>query len=79
MTIAEKGIAVSERRSASNTRKQPPSMQLLEDEILVLRTAMVQMYGVEETFQSELIIDLSQRLDVKINEYMHNYYGYKFK
>jgi len=46
------------------------AMKILEDEIYALRTKMEQSYMEELTFNSEKVIDLSRKLDVKINEYM---------
>jgi Spo0E like sporulation regulatory protein. len=61
----------SSQRSSHSTRKPPLTLQVLEQEIMVLRNAMERMYREQATFQSELVIDLSRQLDVKINEYMH--------
>ncbi|MBD3920097.1 aspartyl-phosphate phosphatase Spo0E family protein [Paenibacillus sp. PR3] len=60
----------SSQRSVHSTRKLPLTLQVLEQEIMVLRNAMERMYREQATFQSELVIDLSRQLDVKINEYM---------
>ncbi|WP_246070609.1 aspartyl-phosphate phosphatase Spo0E family protein [Paenibacillus kobensis] len=78
MKIAESSTTLEEQRKTYNRRKMPSSIRLLEEEIMLLRGAMERMYDEEETFQSDLVIDLSQRLDVKINEYMH-YYRYSFQ
>nr|WP_274655063.1 aspartyl-phosphate phosphatase Spo0E family protein [Paenibacillus humicola] len=45
-------------------------MRVLEDEIYALRIKMEQSYLEEASFNSDLVIDLSRKLDVKINEYM---------
>ncbi|MBY0012984.1 aspartyl-phosphate phosphatase Spo0E family protein [Paenibacillus typhae] len=42
----------------------------LEDEILVLRSRMEQLFVQEKSFTSELVIEISCLLDLKINEYM---------
>lgn len=42
----------------------------LEDEILVLRSRMEQIFVQEKSFTSELVIEISCLLDLKINEYM---------
>ncbi|GMK41094.1 hypothetical protein PCCS19_41500 [Paenibacillus sp. CCS19] len=80
MTVAEKELLQSDtmlmqssQRSLHSTRKLPLTLQVLEQEILILRNAMERMYREQATFQSELVIDLSRQLDVKINEYMHYY------
>jgi len=78
LTVAEKELMQStsmlmqsSQRSSHSTRKPPLTLQVLEQEIMVLRNAMERMYREQATFQSELVIDLSRQLDVKINEYMH--------
>ncbi|MWC28994.1 Spo0E family sporulation regulatory protein-aspartic acid phosphatase [Paenibacillus sp. MMS18-CY102] len=38
---------------------------------------MERTYGEEDTFQSEIVIEMSKKLDIKINEYM-NYYRFKW-
>lgn len=78
MTVAERELTQSEatltrssQRSVHSTRKLPLTLQVLEQEIFVLRNAMERMYREQATFQSELVIDLSRQLDLKINEYMN--------
>ncbi|MEX2460101.1 MAG: aspartyl-phosphate phosphatase Spo0E family protein [Paenibacillaceae bacterium] len=44
--------------------------QILEDEIYFLRRRMEQMYSQEQSLTSEFVIELSNLLDHKINEYM---------
>ncbi|WP_081957312.1 aspartyl-phosphate phosphatase Spo0E family protein [Paenibacillus sp. FSL R7-0273] len=46
----------------------------LEDEILVLRSRMEQIFVQEKSFTSELVIEISCLLDRKINEYMRGAY-----
>ncbi|WP_082708205.1 aspartyl-phosphate phosphatase Spo0E family protein [Paenibacillus sp. DMB5] len=46
----------------------------LEDEILVLRSRMEQIFVQEKSFTSELVIEISCLLDLKINEYMRGAY-----
>nr|WP_246627967.1 aspartyl-phosphate phosphatase Spo0E family protein [Paenibacillus oenotherae] len=54
------------------------SIRILEDEIHTLRIKMEQSYMEEASFSSDIVIDLSRKLDVKINEYM-NYMHRKTK
>ncbi|GIO70356.1 aspartyl-phosphate phosphatase Spo0E family protein [Paenibacillus cookii] len=42
----------------------------LEDEILMLRNKMEQIFMQEQSFTSEVVIEISSLLDLKINEYM---------
>jgi hypothetical protein len=56
--------------NAISTHQLSSSMRNLEDEIYALRIKMEQSYLEEATFNSELVIDLSRKLDAKINEYM---------
>jgi hypothetical protein len=56
--------------NAISTQHLSSSMRNLEDEIYALRIKMEQSYLEEATFNSELVIDLSRKLDAKINEYM---------
>lgn len=42
----------------------------LEDEIQLLRRKMEQMVLLEQSFTSDIVIEISSLLDVKINEYM---------
>nr|WP_246183619.1 aspartyl-phosphate phosphatase Spo0E family protein [Paenibacillus methanolicus] len=46
------------------------SIRVLEDEIYELRQRMEQSYLEQKTFSSDIVIDLSRKLDIKINEYM---------
>jgi hypothetical protein len=45
--------------------------QLLEDEIYFLRRRMEQMFNQEQSLTSDSVIEMSNLLDNKINEYMH--------
>ncbi|WP_082084165.1 aspartyl-phosphate phosphatase Spo0E family protein [Paenibacillus beijingensis] len=45
-------------------------MRTLEDEIDDLRKEMEQTFLQEASFQADNVIDISRRLDLKINEYM---------
>ncbi|ASR48398.1 aspartyl-phosphate phosphatase Spo0E family protein [Paenibacillus kribbensis] len=45
----------------------------LEDEILLLRNEMMQTFQEEQSFTSDLVIEISCKLDLKINEYMKLY------
>ncbi|MDO7907394.1 aspartyl-phosphate phosphatase Spo0E family protein [Paenibacillus sp. JX-17] len=42
----------------------------LEDEIRDLRLRMEQLFQQEQSFTSEIVIEISSKLDLKINEYM---------
>ncbi|MDQ0494442.1 MULTISPECIES: aspartyl-phosphate phosphatase Spo0E family protein [Paenibacillus] len=45
----------------------------LEDEILLLRNEMTRTFQEEQSFTSDLVIEISCKLDLKINEYMKLY------
>ena len=45
----------------------------LEDEILFLRNEMMRTFQEEQSFTSDLVIEISCKLDLKINEYMKLY------
>lgn len=70
MAFADQGIWLSEDPEAFKAGKLSPSMQTLEDEIDDLRKEMEQTFMQEASFQADNVIDISRRLDVKINEYM---------
>lgn len=55
---------------AANSCASPPPIQKLEDEIQQLRDEMEQTYLQEASFNAEIVIEISRRLDQKINEYM---------
>ena len=42
----------------------------LEDEIRMLRSKMEQIFMEEKSFTSDVVIEISSLLDLKINEYM---------
>jgi hypothetical protein len=64
------GLSFLNERIGRNRAILSPSIRILEDEILVLRNTMEQTYLREETLNSENVIEISRKLDVKINEYM---------
>lgn len=45
----------------------------LEDEIWFLRNEMMRTFQEEQSFTSDLVIEISCKLDLKINEYMKLY------
>ncbi|KAE8559685.1 aspartyl-phosphate phosphatase Spo0E family protein [Paenibacillus polymyxa] len=45
----------------------------LEDEILFLRNEMMRTFQEEQSLTSDLVIEISCKLDLKINEYMKLY------
>jgi hypothetical protein len=45
----------------------------LENEILLLRNEMLRLFEEEQSFTSDLVIEISCKLDLKINEYMKLY------
>jgi hypothetical protein len=51
--------------------KTTTPVQLLEDEIYFLRRRMEQMFNQEQSLTSDSVIELSNLLDHKINEYMN--------
>jgi len=55
---------------SKQARQHSSSIRILEDEIYALRKLMEQSYLQVETFNSEVMIDISRKLDIKINEYM---------
>ncbi|MFC7681142.1 aspartyl-phosphate phosphatase Spo0E family protein [Paenibacillus sp. GCM10028914] len=50
--------------------KSSPQDISLEEEIHVLRRKMEQIFLQEQSFTSEIVIEISSLLDLKINEYM---------
>ncbi|GAB6926806.1 hypothetical protein JCM10914A_07890 [Paenibacillus sp. JCM 10914] len=50
--------------------KANPQELTLEDEIHMLRRKMEQIFLEEQSFTSEIVIEISSLLDLKINEYM---------
>ncbi|RXZ80096.1 aspartyl-phosphate phosphatase Spo0E family protein [Paenibacillaceae bacterium] len=70
MAYAEQGVSWFNETCASGSNKLSSSIRKLEDEIDHLRRAMEQTYNKEASFNSEVVIEMSRKLDVKINEYM---------
>ncbi|MGM1048546.1 Spo0E like sporulation regulatory protein [Paenibacillus uliginis N3/975] len=50
--------------------KSTPQDISLEEEIHMLRRKMEQLFLQEQSFTSEIVIEISSLLDLKINEYM---------
>ncbi|MBW7454645.1 Spo0E family sporulation regulatory protein-aspartic acid phosphatase [Paenibacillus sepulcri] len=71
MAFADYGLSFNNEPGTVSARQLSSSIQSLEAEIYALRTKMEQSYTEETTFNSDIVIDLSRRLDLKINEYMH--------
>lgn len=44
--------------------------ETLEDEILALRNRMERLFMQEQSFTSDIVIEISSLLDLKINEFM---------
>ncbi|WP_235775306.1 MULTISPECIES: aspartyl-phosphate phosphatase Spo0E family protein [Paenibacillus] len=42
----------------------------LEEEIFILRSRMEQLFLQEKSFTSDNVVEISSKLDMKINEYM---------
>ncbi|MEK3733909.1 MULTISPECIES: aspartyl-phosphate phosphatase Spo0E family protein [Paenibacillus] len=53
--------------------KSTPQEITLEDEIHMLRQKMEQIFMEEQSFTSDIVIEISSLLDLKINEYMKTY------
>ncbi|ALS29340.1 Spo0E-like regulatory phosphatase [Paenibacillus sp. 32O-W] len=76
MAVADYGFNVKnvmdfwEEPDPYKAMKLSPYMRILEDEIYVLRKQMELTCQQEASFHSELVIEISRKLDVKINEYM---------
>ncbi|MNJ44770.1 aspartyl-phosphate phosphatase Spo0E family protein [Paenibacillus bouchesdurhonensis] len=51
-------------------RRTSPQALTLEDEIQQLRTRMEEIFLVEKSFTSDIVIEISSLLDLKINEFM---------
>lgn len=54
-------------------RKTSPQAVSLEDEIHLLRSKMEELFQQENSFTSDIVIEISSLLDLKINEFMKNY------
>ncbi|GEM_PF-5154298 len=63
-------MAFMERIVVRPSGRISPKLRRLEDEICHLRKVMEQTYSQEETFNSDVVIHISRKLDHKINEYM---------
>ena len=70
MAYAEYGLPYKDHNDKQNPVNQLPSIRLLEDEIQSLRRTMELTYLQEARLCSEVVIEISRKLDVKINEYM---------
>ena len=55
--------------AAEHARSVPKSISL-EEEIHLLRSKMEQIFMQEQSFTSDIVIEISSLLDLKINEYM---------
>lgn len=56
--------------SPYHTRKRMNRVDILEEEIYILRTLMEKTAEDEQSFTSEMVVYISSLLDKKINEYM---------
>ncbi|WP_019638428.1 aspartyl-phosphate phosphatase Spo0E family protein [Paenibacillus fonticola] len=52
------------------SRTTSPQAVTLEDEIQLLRTKMEEIFLEEKCFTSDIVIEISSLLDLKINEFM---------
>jgi len=57
-------------RSPYHKRKRMNRVDILEEEIYILRTLMEKTAEDEQSFTSEMVVHISSLLDKKINEYM---------
>ncbi|PZD95100.1 aspartyl-phosphate phosphatase Spo0E family protein [Paenibacillus sambharensis] len=57
-------------RNGRTARTLSSPIHSLEDEIYVLRRKMEMTYLEEASFSADRVIELSRKLDIKINEYM---------
>ncbi|MFC5648122.1 Spo0E family sporulation regulatory protein-aspartic acid phosphatase [Paenibacillus solisilvae] len=71
LAYADCGFTFRKHSSTPFAKRTSSTMQILEEEIYTLRTKMEQSYLEELTLNSEKVIDLSRKLDAKINEYMY--------
>lgn len=60
-------------KRSGKTRSVPSKLLTLEQEILVLRRQMEQMFQKEQSFTADTVIEISSLLDLKINEYMKSH------
>ncbi|MBJ6363857.1 Spo0E family sporulation regulatory protein-aspartic acid phosphatase [Paenibacillus sp. GCM10012307] len=71
MAYAGEGFSLSKDQDAVRSSNHlSPTIRRLEDEIYQLRKVMEQTYLQDSTLNSEIIIEISRKLDTKINEYM---------
>lgn len=67
-------LSVCEPDQASSSpyhiRKRMNRVDILEEEIYILRTLMEKTAEDEQSFTSEMVVHISSLLDKKINEYM---------
>lgn len=70
MAYADFGRTSHGESNTISAKQLSSSIKTLEDEIYTLRVKMEQSYMEEASFSSDIVIDLSRKLDVKINEYM---------
>lgn len=70
MACADFELSFRNESGAMQAKQSSSSIRVLEDEIYELRQRMEQSYLEQKTFSSDIVIDLSRKLDLKINEYM---------
>ncbi|SDF83659.1 Spo0E like sporulation regulatory protein [Fontibacillus panacisegetis] len=61
------------------SHKTSPQAITLEDEIRLLRSKMELLFQQEKSFTSDIVIEISRLLDLKINEFMLKSQNYKKK
>jgi len=60
----------SDKWMVEASRRTSPQAVTLEDEIHILRNRMEKMFLQEKSFTSDIVIEISRLLDLKINEFM---------
>jgi len=65
-------LSIVKGRSTHHGSRRSPSIMKLEDEIQFLRCKMELTYREESKLSAERVIEISRKLDVKINEYMRH-------
>jgi hypothetical protein len=65
-----KPIRWSYRNKKNSSRRDQPEPVSLEDEIVRLRTTMEQAFVDNQSLTAEIVVEISRKLDEKINEYM---------
>ncbi|MDQ1233191.1 hypothetical protein QE450_000689 [Paenibacillus sp. SORGH_AS306] len=69
-----RGHNIAESNGVWSTSSEKSSQILsLEDEIYLLRMRMEQLFLEEQSFTSEVVVEISMLLDLKINEYMRSH------